>query len=198
LRIYGLSVFAFEIVILFFQRKGSGNKWIGSGFLFLWIIVAIFSITSTIAGQYNHYSSNITKQPLNTKWDSLLEEKRDLIHQLNSKRQLLSQYYKISGSVTDLNKANKAWSNLQTRIADLSTEIETLNNKVNVLRQKETQLPKKHHIPTFYDWLSFVFGSKPSLIQFLMALFPAIFIDVIAPAAWAIALFLKDEGDFDV
>ena len=45
---------------------------------------------------------------------------------------------------------------------------------------------------SFYVWLGIMLKVKPMLVQFWLSVFPAIFIDVIAPLSISISLFLNN------
>lgn len=212
----GFSVFAFEVIIIFMTDQITENKFIKisavSGLTILWVIATFFSLSSTVAGQVN---SDLYKkeQKINSidyngkaQWQILQDQKNELKEQLETYKQQSSTYNQILSGINtaQLRKENKgAWndanyklSSTQKNISKIVMEIEDVRNQEKILLQKNKNVVsgEQGQAPDFYLWISKVLGIGADKIQFLLALFPAIFVDCIAPVALAIALFLKNKN----
>lgn len=215
----GFSVSAFETLIAFLSGKvksGPVSKLIiSSAFIVLWIIVTFFSITSTVAGQYNKHIDQVKKKiassPTGYKLTAIREEKADCEIQLKDAREQLAMLSKIAGGMSDLSSRSshgRVWNDTQWRMVKVNKTIAGLLDRIQKLRSQESELlnsskesgivlanNKGEMILDFYDWLARVLGLSKDQVQFWMSLFPAVFVDVIAPVSLAVALFLKRQEE---
>jgi len=216
----GFAVSAFETVILFLSGQVTRSRiaqWsITLGFIILWISVTFFSIFSTIAGQYNKFVLNLqdkAKQGMDTgkmNWESLQEQKQDLRMRLNEYRENVKTYTEISKTMQGLEKRienEKTWAENQYRLRKANEEIRTILTELNKARNEEQILLKEskdkgiilgitadtEDIVNFYGWIAKIFDIDKNKAQFFMSLLPAVFVDIISPAAIALALFLRNK-----
>jgi hypothetical protein len=214
----GFSVFAFEIIILFFTGHITGNKWVQgiviTSFTLLWLVATSFSIFSTIAGQVNKEFQKREKSEMtaesNSKeqWQLLQEQKIELKERLNDYRHQIQTYNQIlSGmnSVKNREGNQNAWNDINYKLYTAQGAITSILGKIEEVRTNErkiiddskgksfvSKVKTKTRID-FYVWLAKIFGVDPDKIQFFMALMPAVFVDLIAPFGLATALFLKNK-----
>ncbi len=212
----GFSVLAFEAVILFLSGRATSHwtRWaVATSFVLLWIIVTVFSITSTIAGQYNRHVHNQDQQTregrreraAQVRWASLQERKQELAQRSAEKRAQIAQLSRISSGVVDLQTRaahGGTFADTQWRIQKAEKELDGLSGDLEKIRAEESALLKDHpdanaktsaggSLPDFYTWVAGVLKASRDHVQFWMSLFPAVFVDVIAPTAIAVALFLR-------
>ena len=205
------SVIAFETVLIFSQNK----QWPAAvAFVFIWLIVAVFSIVSTIAGQYNQHQralvrtsvENVEVTTTRFQLQAIREHRAELQAQVESKREQITSLNKILASVSDIEKRaqfGRSWTDTQTQIAAADRTVASLQKQIDATRADEAKLfiaapaavvanpMTVTATPDFYSWLSGVLNISRDLSQFWLSLFPAIFIDVIAPAALAVSMFLS-------
>lgn len=219
----GFSVSAFETVILFFTGLVTTNKTVklvvASGFILLWVIVSFFSIISTVAGQYNRHVANLrdqAKMGISTgraQWNIVQERKIDLQKRIIEQREQMTVLNKVLSGMSDVEsrKANNAiWYETQYRIQKLGEKMSTTSTELDKIRDEESKqieeskktgallsLSDPKGIPDFYSWMSNVTGIVKDKVQFWMSLFPAVFVDIIAPVALAVALFLRRRREDD-
>lgn len=218
--IVGFSIMAFELIIVFISGKITvhWSRWfIALLFVILWFIVEAFSITSTIAGQYNQFaknqlvnaeenqSTNISK----IQWNNIQEHKQEITQRIKEQRERRIQIAGIVkgiSSVTNQEAHASTFSNAQWRIQQIDSAIEKLNIEMDSVRAEEKEIIKKgtdiskvtqnvSNIPDFYSWLAKLFKISKDIVQFLCSLFPAVFVDIISPVGIAVALFLKNKED---
>lgn len=214
----GFSVSAFEAIILFLSGQVTKSRIskmsIVSGMAVLWIIVTFFSIMSTVAGQYNKHVSNLkveAKSGVSTgkiRWSLLKERKHDIRKRLSEYRQQTSVLNKIISGMDDVEsrlKNSGLWYESQYKLRKANKQISALSKKMGVVRKEERALLKesrkegillsnsKKDIPNFYGWLAKILGVAEDKVQFIMSLFPAIFVDLIAPVGIAMSLFLRNK-----
>ena len=213
----GFSVSAFETIILFMSGHVTDSRFakamIASGFIVLWIVVTFFSIMSTVAGQYNRHVINLreqTKQGISTgraQWVILQEQKAELQTRLGEYRSQISTLNKIMSGMDDVEsrtKNNRVWYETQFRLQKANAKMADVAESLDKVREEERgqlndskktgiilSTTSTKEIPNFYGWMSNVTRIEPDKVQFWMSLFPAIFVDIIAPISLAIALFLR-------
>lgn len=214
----GFSIAAFETVILFLSGTITKSKAvkisISIGFIALWLIVSAFSITSTIAGQVDRYSKNFneqSKQETNiykASWDVLQERKNDVKIRISEYHKQIKNYNDILSGMNNLDSRTSnenIWKETQWRVNKAQAELNKLLNEMENIRNEEKDLLKKikdnkisftsnkkiENNLNFYEWLSKILNIKENFVQFWLSLFPAVFVDVIAPTAIAISLFLR-------
>jgi hypothetical protein len=210
------SVLSFEVIVLFLTGEVTKHwsRWfVITGFSFLWIIVAAFSITSTIAGQYNKHIKNSKEYAMQNqgkksevmKWNRLQERKTELVERRLEKKTQISNLIAMSNQVGTIAEAEKhnevlASTNYRTQTAEselnhIEAELEKVRDEEKKAITADTSLASADtvDVPDFYSWLAKILDIKKDLAQFWLSLFPAIFVDLISPAALAIAAFLKKK-----
>ena len=105
-------------------------------------------------------------------------------------------------SVEERKKNKGVFYDTQYRIRKSQNEINKLMNELDKVRGREKELAQTKKIisvdnnkPDFYKWLSETIGMKTDNLQLFMSLLIASFIDIIAPFALAVALFLKNKSE---
>ena len=219
--VVAFSVIAFEVMLLLWNKKQAytdkkgkpkykrPNAPIAGVFLVVWLIAMSFSMTSTVAGLYNRrvetqlseVKKNSSSMYKKTQWDLYTEAKGTDVSDLTTKEQDYAIFHdtwlKTDRSTTnkafkDMTKAEKDLKALREAIKKTTSEqIEFVKKQTNAGATTETAIT----IPTFYEWLSGVFKIAPDLIEFILSLFPALFIDIIAPLALAVSMFLKSDKE---
>ena len=183
-------------------------------FFILWIITLIFSITSTIAGQYNKYiemenSFNIEqKDEIAQKNEIILirENKSDAELRRNDFRKRLNVLLLQSQKIQNGDIVNgETWVTIQSRILATNSEIEKLDKKIVEYREKELKILQSNPIidmegkikrSAFYDWIANIFTEDKEVIRFWMIIFPSLFLDILSPAALSIFMFLKRKKEY--
>jgi len=209
------SVAAFEVII--FLRKN--RQWILIAvFSVIWLIVTCFSMMSTIAGQYNariiDEKEDITEKSeeihSNSILESYIEEEEEIETYLLQKKDRVAY---LVDFITSFNLELLKEKNSK-RIYDESVkELHRIENEIRLLRndledkkerrrvylneQKEEGIvvvaeeEKEKRNISFYKWIGAVFAVDVMYIEFWLSVFPAVFIDIIAPLAVAVGMFLK-------
>jgi hypothetical protein len=78
-------------------------------------------------------------------------------------------------------------------------DIEKASKSLSAVRTKrltlleEGSIIKETEAPTFYVWISAIFGWNSAMVEFIISIIPSIWIDIIAPLGVAIGLFLKED-----
>lgn len=214
------SVAAFETLLIFWANQKIFPIMI---FSVVWIIVLIFSMMSTIAGQYNSRISNreeitterteITHARLTLElYDS---EEKELLESLAEKRIELKASQILFSQFDTLEQRKEDWRfywNTKKAMNDSTLQIEKLQAQIKEVREIKRQLlkqsqqsagiveeTKKLIYASFYVWMGEVLKARPMMIQFWLSIFPALFIDIIAPLAVGVSLFLtfwrKEENN---
>ena len=211
------SVIAFEVIIIMFVN---GKQYIPLCILFvgLWLVVLIFSMTSTVAGQYNtrmktmiqNVKDNSTVIIQRETYNLLLEEEKDIVKRIENKERerepfmLIMEKYKSPedrekfkweywDAYKKVENVNKSIEKLYIMLVEKRKEkkeyliIKSENEKDSVGAIAETTEESK----SFYIWVSDILQVDAKYIEFWLSIFPAVFIDIIAPLSIAISMFLK-------
>ncbi len=204
--IVSFSVFVFETIIILKKNK----QRIYYVLFVLWLIVVVFSMVSTIAGQYNirvqKWNKVVEQESNNIEIeneikelekqkdfiDSQIKEKNNekeiyfnLLKQFDSieKREKENNYY--WSIYNQFNSVNKKINELNKQYFSLIQDISNLKNQISVYKTKRNK--------DFYSWIGSVFKIDSEVFEFWFSLFPALFIDIISPVAFAIFMFLSKK-----
>lgn len=213
------SVASFEALLIFWANRKMLPIVI---FSIVWIVVLIFSMISTVAGQYNSRISN--REEITTERTEVAHarmaletyeiEESELMESLTEKRIELRASQTLYAQFDTLEKRKEDWRfywNTKKAMDDSTLKIESLQIRLGEIREKKRRLLKQNLqsagiieeteklvYASFYVWLGEVLKAKPMMVQFWLSIFPALFIDIIAPLALAVSLFLnkwKKEED---
>jgi hypothetical protein len=203
------STLAFEVVILLFK---AGRWLLGAGFVVLFITVLAFSMLSTIAGQYNQrlIKENVVVVAesdttlARAGYNLLLKQEGQIQNQIEDQQAIRIVYqnlfnaYDIDQKEIDLKgfRSTKAQlDNIDKLLMGLNKQLLTNQTAQSTyLTQakgpgalQETVINKE----SFFDWVSRLLKNRiqADMIQFYFSVFPAVFVDLIAPFALAFALF---------
>lgn len=196
----GFSVISFESILLFYNRR---NYFLIVFFSFLWLVVIIFSMTSTLAGQYNKILENQSKNvDLNN--DSLIMIIENIDYQItelqtekNNKRVERGKLMEFLGNIKDFEDQN--YKDLNYRIYLKNNDLKSIDEKLTILNNKKIKLLEENKIDfgkkqelDFYQWLSNILKVEKFVLQFFLSLFPALFIDIISSISFGLIMFLKN------
>lgn len=213
----GFSISTFEVIVLIFSGSilhSKLAKWtVCALFSVLWVIVSTFSIISTVAGQYNKYVSGLQEQTRSgvstgrANWGIIQERKQELQLRLSEYRQQVLSLNKIMSGLSNVEKRQEnsgIWGETQYRLSKANKEMNKISDELEKVRaeeRKQIDESRRHGVsltinggdglPDFYGWFAKVVNVHKDRAQFLMSLFPAIFVDIISPIGIAIALFLR-------
>jgi len=195
------AIGAFELILFFRQRK---LYYLVFVFSILWIIVTFFSMISTVAGQYNARMEAINNryqnEQIHNKYSQEKESYSEQEKELKEKLDILKQdIFRYQGLLTkydspDKIKAEKReYNSLQWYYRFTERKMKEIENKLSGIRNlKLSQKEEKRGSPDFYLWLAGMWGLRPEKIQFWLSIFPAIFIDLIAPLSFAVVMFVEE------
>ena len=208
------SVIAFESLIILYQNK---QRIVMSVFVLLWLVVLVFSMTSTVAGQYNKRIENEVKEvtaSVETTHKKLTyeiyeNEEQDILKSIERKEEELRPFLNVLKGFENDEEIDEN-RRKQYLYWDTHNKVKKINESIEQLRKelKEVRLEKKVYLKKeadevgavedttnrkapFYEWISGLFGVEANHIQFWLSVFPAVFIDLIAPLAIAISMFLR-------
>lgn len=190
------AVSAFELIILFRKEK---KYYLVILFSFLWFIVTIFSMISTVAGQYNVRIADLTERYQNQSLkEKQVQDKIDYKEQKAELRSTLADlrkdnnYYQKQLNRINIKENEKQYRYLSWNLRRVQNRIEKILKELDSLRTSgkfEKVIHKRP--PDFYLWVASLFGWKPDMIQFWLSVFPAVFIDLVAPISVAVFMFVK-------
>jgi DNA-binding Lrp family transcriptional regulator len=159
------------------------------------LIVIIFSMVSTVAGQYN---SRITISNESIEFLNYQSREKEIQEDIADIKKELSRLQNIIDEIdTPEKRVADWWTYQQTQIEmnenkkylkDKEHELKGIRKKIdNYLSENKKKLTKTKQ--SFYVWLAQIFGWSPDIIEFWLSMLPAIAIDVLAPLCMVIALY---------
>ncbi|MCP4648719.1 MAG: hypothetical protein GY853_01385 [PVC group bacterium] len=212
------AVISFETIIYFlsFRRMAMWAKTIAvSGFIFLWLVVTLFTISATLSGRYERFMLNEKLQTGSNrevnagklKWKSIQNRKEDVKKRIGEKRRQLNQLYKISEGVENLEDREEhgnLFKDTQWRISLVEKHLNRLSNKLEGVRGEEIrQLEENPEMTSadessgsnddFYKWLGGIFNASKEQVHFYISLLPAFFFDIVSSISISVFLFLRRE-----
>lgn len=192
------SVGSIETVILLWKQNilKRYKVILCSTILILWLIVIVFSMTTTVIGQFNKREALTTKQnkvdPVEIELNNLNSDKRTIEIDIKLQRKQLNvvigQYEKKEDTYSQ-RKLNEQITEIKKEMRKLTTYLENQNSIINKFVKENDIRPQKRN---FYIWLSSFTNANPDMLQFVISIFAAVFFDVISAMGVSLALFLKE------
>lgn len=205
------SITSFEIIIYLWKNK---SFILVFTFSILWIVVVSFSMFSTVAGQYNKRMTKIIKLEEKkyknlskiTMLKNIIDSEKEIKIELKQKREKLKSHQNLLIQFYDLEYRRKNWRlywNILNQVNAIEKEIRKLLyqlkdiRKDKIIEAKKTKGRIDHKIikVDFYSWIGKLFKIKSDQIQFWISIFPAVFVDLVCPIAFAVGLFLVNDKE---
>ena len=155
----------------------------------LWILGISYSVFTAVSGQFNDFRKYTASD------DSVQIESKNKIYEkqlkaLEKKQKELLHWREQETEYTlnpDLRVENRnTWKDIQIGVEELKkveSDITEIQNKL--LNNINTEVVLKE---TVYNWLSGFLGIRADIIQFIIILFPALFIDLCSTVCFTFAL----------
>lgn len=167
------------------------------------IIALVFSMGSTVAGQYNKLTESVDVTEVSDRalLDLLSRQEDELTESITEDREQQRFHQRTLESLSDSAEARREnWSYIATerdKVAELAEAIEEKQNQLKEVREEIQQELQRDNVGVterradFYTWLSGVVGLSRQQTEFLVSSLPAIFIDVIAALSLNLALGIR-------
>ena len=163
-------------------------------------IALIFSMGSTVAGQYNQLTANVDVESATERatLDLLRTQESDLVASIAVDREQQASHQKtleqLSATAED-RIANYAYiATERNKVAELAASIAEKESKLSSLRSSIFEQLQQGNVGVveerqdFYGWLATLFGLTRAQMEFLISALPAVFIDIIATLSLNLAL----------
>jgi hypothetical protein len=186
------SVISFDVVILFWKPR---HHALSITFAILWVIVASFSMFSTMEVNYNGYvaleeasvedfSGRVSVRLSIAALERRIEDKKT---QVASIQDGIKSYTEKTATVSAwyLGEFQKGLSAASKELQDLYAELDVL-----IKESPEALVTEETKKVTFYDSIEKIFKVPAKSVHFFIHLLPAVFIDIMAPFSIAVAIFL--------
>ena len=176
---------AFEASILFFKKN---KKFLGFVFIFLWLIVTLFSMITTVSIFYDKYN---VSELLLAKQNQNVYNKQNTLEILQKQEASLME--DIKSKLTEMEfRQKQGWAT-----ATLRNEINSLQNKIqeNLENQKNVSVSETSFVKeTLFSYLSKIFNISQGILEFIMGSLCAIFINLISPLSLTAVIELNHKG----
>lgn len=176
----------------------------------LWAATTGFSMSSTVIGQYNtrmHSAAEAIEAGAEegaqvALYESLKTEERELTEALASAVSDREQIQQML-AVFDYERRKsegRYYEDLQWRLSVANRAVAEREERLQALRERlrsaltsgvVSTTQRTREIRDFYLWAAGLFGVSRDALQFAVSVFPAVFIDIMAPLGISIAFFLR-------
>ena len=137
-----------------------------------------------------------------------LGEEKQIEKQIADKSAQRAVFQKLLDTFDTVEKQKadaKVFSDTSKKIDALDGQLGTLNGQLLAKQEEERKYLQTAkgpgavaettaEVPSFYNWIHSVLGLSAAMTEFWMSIFPAIFIDLIAPFSLAITIFVRSVG----
>ena len=197
--VYGVA--SFELMTLLWMRL---RRFLAGVFAVLWLVVTVFSMASTIAGQYNGNMARVQADAVarsgawekTKEYEQYRQEREELQTSLADARAedkrveaLLLQYK----SLQQMEDGRRTYNQLRQEKRQIAGTVQTVLKRLEALDKGRPAAARDEQRLDFYMWVGAVLGIRPDVFQFWLSLFPALFIDLAAPFSIAVFLFVRDQ-----
>jgi ABC-type multidrug transport system fused ATPase/permease subunit len=199
--IFSSAAFLTLIGLLSKSIESRFSTWLLSGIFFiLWIICLIYSIQVTVAGRFAQYQEIVSKNKTETvnqvKSNNILSSIESLkLDKMNNQKQLdilLKQYdyaqvdMQIKG--TSIQSIKNDIDKIKNVLMDVNGKLENKNLEYEkIIGNGTTNNEAKFG---FYDWAAKIYKTDRGNVEWIMLLFPSLFLDIASPIALAVFMFL--------
>lgn len=174
-------------------------------FIVLYLMGVSYSIFTAVAGQYNDYLINNKNtveikriESINDKkYELLSEEKSRYLKQVEKLNNQIESQQKIIDNLSESPERkfeyNNTWKQTLNIISDLQNQVDELEDKISNIDFEliSSVVTDSNESKNIFDWIADLFKISPDIIQFIISLFPAIFIDLVSPFAIMFAFYKK-------
>lgn len=206
------SSIVFVLIALMISKKITVSKWryvLVAIFSLLWVITTSYSIAATVAGQFNqravYMESKIQHENNTLITSNAIDQQRELRDGLEASRndartRLNNLFIAADIALKTPELIKESWTSIQSRIVATQETIKALGDKIEASMLAERELIKNNpeaqaeikKQKTFAQWIaSFNANGNEEAVQLLMTLFPAIFLDIIAPIFLTLFIFIR-------
>ena len=215
----GFSIMSLELALFLFSRALRNRTNVIKGIhwvqlllavlvLVLWVIVVGFSVATRVAGQYNQWVAEQVAKPVAPEevarkteltqiedavaldkknvgtWQPLLDTAAALVQKAGADLETKQAWGKTYlQATTDVALYTK-------KIAETQKDIETKGARQLVLQLAAPKVQTAADLDDAYTWAGRALHVPKAEVQFWANLFPAIFLDVIAPVGFTVFFFL--------
>lgn len=157
----------------------------------LFAVVLLFSVVSTVVGQYNERNI-LDDSEVDTAHKrevlALIEEEIDRLKGLiDNDLEGAKVIYDKLGSMQNQWAVSDTVSAIDGEsLADKDRRIQDLQERrMAILTEADVGgLVEGSTVGSFYSWIAGIFGLSPQAVEFWLSILPAIFLDVLAPVLW--------------
>ena len=204
---FSSAAFLTLIGILTKSIHGKFSTWLLAGIFFvLWIICLLYSISVTVAGRYAQYQEIVLTNQVaenNHTLDTIkISNVLDIIKSLklerdNNQKRLNTLFLQADAIQRGEEVKGETWLTIQSRILNVQGIISSFNKNIE---DKSAEYEKIMGISSiiskneskfgFYDWIASIYNTDRKNVEWLMVLFPSLFLDIASPIALAVFMFL--------
>ena len=183
LSMVSFTTMAFEAIVIFKQKKQYFFMFL---FIMLWPIVLAFSMLSTIIVNYGMYETRDNTEAYSVeviRYEQLIENHHNKIARqeeiIEGKRETIAYYEERDWGTLSIQRE------LEDEIDELSIMYDELDELMNTKIDNSIEVEED-----FYTFMGRILNVEAGFLAFIVSILPAIFIDIIAPLAMAVTIFL--------
>lgn len=183
---------AFEVSVLFHNKK---RNFMAVIFMLLWVFVTIFSMATTVSVFYDSFNFTESQIAEENKAD---DSKRLALSVLQKKEESLREAIEFKKKDIEYRQSKEyATSAVRQELTKLENELqENLSSQQKILEESPDASKKEsevHRKESFFSFVGRTFHLNGSVLEFVMSVLSAIFINLIAPLSVTAVIELKGK-----
>jgi len=162
------------------------------------LIAMVFSMGSTIAGQYQKTTLVMESQVDKSYEFDQLASNEDEVKQLIADAQKDKAIHQQTLEQLSATKEDRLsnWQQIATErkyIESFDSRIDSLRSELKSTREKVIDNGTVEEKRDFYFFISGITGIKKSMVEFIISSLPSVFIDIVSALCLNLALFIKEK-----
>jgi hypothetical protein len=197
--------FSLEAVFLLFKEKTKAAVFMGLIILITAIASLTFSMSMTVIGQYNRKTELLQEKTsaaqANKKEIATLEilknTEKTAVEAVKIKREEIKTGQTILSGFEKEDTESIEYKTQLWKLSQLNIELRKYETALQKAREELKNFINREEVTTeiierqdFYSWFATLTGIEKGIVEFLLYLIPALFVDIIAPLGMFIALGL--------
>ena len=159
-------------------------------------VALIFSMGSTISGQYEKTTQRIQNEPDKAYiFNQLLQGEEEILAMIEEARKDKAVHQETIRYLSGSEEARKEnWQSIATErkyISSYDERIDSLRKELTFTRSQKIDNGIIEEKRDFYSFISSITGRERTFIEFLISSLPAVFIDIVSALCLYLALFIK-------
>lgn len=189
--VVGMTTLVPMLGVMLYRGK---KYWLATGTFTLAVVIMVFSMAMTVAGIYN--DRTVKTQTQDAKLQAELKSRGIYSDLIKQEGILTGEYNEASALSKKLNadllkSTDKNYWSIKWQADQATKKTEKIRDQLTaIIAQKKDQNFSTAPRLDFIDWLSSTLGWSRDLVELILAIIPALIIDLVAPILLYVVVFL--------